>query len=70
MAIFRYVMYGLKLWFKQVPKHPYLVGKWSLAATNFKLRAKILRLLEIDSVNLVIRSDEVIILSSLITLYQ
>ena len=70
MAIFRYVMYVLKMWFKQVPKYPYVIVKWSLAATNFKLRAKILRLLEIDSINLVIRSDEVIILSSLITLYQ
>ena len=70
MAIFRYVMYVLKMWFKQVPKHPYVIVKWSLAATNFKLRAKILRLLEIDSVNLVIRTDEVIILSSLITLYR
>ena len=72
MAIFRYVMYVhiLKMWFKQVPKHPYVIAKWSLAATNIKLRAKILRLLEIDSVNLVIRTDEVIILSSLIALYQ
>ena len=55
---------------KSEPKHPYVIVKWSLAATNFKLRAKILRLLEIDSVNLVIRTDEVIILSSLIALYQ
>ena len=62
--------YVLKKWFKQVPKHPYVIVKWSLAATNFKLRAKILRLLEIDSVNLVIRTDEVIILSNLIALYQ